>query len=76
MFIPFDAVIYGMLFRSNPENIIFMTNILISRTLTMISTVIQPFNYKTELWPYVLEKLKMVCFVWICSRSPIDEIER
>lgn len=36
--------------------------------------VIQPFNYKIEIWSYILGKLKIVCFIWIHSRSHIAKI--
>lgn len=70
-------IFYEMLFRNNPENIISMTNILISVKLIMICDLHSNslFNYKIEIWSNILEELKIVCFVWICSRSPIDKIE-
>lgn len=37
----------------------------------MICMAVQPFNYKIEIWSYILGKLKIVCFIWIHSRSHI-----
>lgn len=68
-------IFYEKLFRNNPENIhdkhfnICHIKLIIC---DLHSNLL--FNYKIEIRSNVLEELKIVCFVWICSRSPIDRV--